>query len=91
MLRFVLALLLIVLLVTLGLYFGFLNTGPVEINLLVVKVKTSVASFGAVAFAAGFVLSQIFSAVVRFFRFLLKPSSRDAKSSGGASQGSLRA
>ena len=91
MLRFVLALLFIVLLVTLGLYFGYLNTGPVEINLLIVKVKTSVAAFGAVAFAAGFILSQIFSAVVRFFRFLFKPSSRGARPAGGASQGSLRA
>jgi uncharacterized membrane protein YciS (DUF1049 family) len=84
MLRFVLALLFIVLLVTLGLYFGFLNTGEIEINLLVVKVKTSVATFGAVAFTAGFLLSQFFHAVVLFFRFIFRPSSK-SKSSRPAS------
>jgi uncharacterized membrane protein YciS (DUF1049 family) len=74
MLRFILALLFIVLLITLGLYFGFSNTGEVEINLLAVKVRTSVATFAAVAFTAGFLLSQFFHAVVLFFKFLFKPS-----------------
>ncbi len=81
MLRFILALLLVVLLITLGLYFGFSNTGEVEVNLLVVKVKTTVATIAAVAFAAGFLLSQFFHALVVFFKFLFGKS-KDKNSDG---------
>ncbi len=82
MIRLSLALLFAFLLVTLGLYFGFSNTAETDINLLFVKVRISVAAYGAIAFAAGFLLSQFFQALLRFFRYLFRPADRKKNGSG---------
>ena len=68
MFKWILFLFVLVSLVVLGLYIGFANSQLAEVNLLFMKVNTSVASIVAGSFASGFVVALILSTVVRVFR-----------------------
>ncbi len=76
MFRFILALLFLALLVTFGFYFGYSNMEAVDVNLLFIKVKTTVAATVAISFTCGFIVSlfihYIWLGLKKFFAILFR-------------------
>lgn len=65
MFRKIIFFLILFVLIIFGLYFGLANTQTTEINLLFVKVSTSVASIVAISFTFGFFIALILSSIIK--------------------------
>lgn len=71
MFKMIFVLVLLTLLAVLGLYFGFSNTAEVEVNLLFMTAKTSVAVLVSTSMLFGFTLALVFGFILKALRAFL--------------------